>query len=32
MSKEKEVLLNENIPFDEVRCIGDDGEAYGVIS
>lgn len=32
LSKEKEVLLNENIPFDEVRCIGDDGEAYGVIS
>lgn len=31
MSKE-EVLLNENINFKEVRCVGDDGEAYGIIS
>lgn len=31
MSKE-EVLLNENINFEEVRCVGDDGEAYGIIS
>lgn len=32
MSKEKEVLLNEEIRASEVRCVGDDGEAYGVIS
>lgn len=31
MSKE-EVLLNDNINFKEVRCVGDDGEAYGIIS
>ena len=31
MSKE-EVLLNHNIRFDEVRCVGDDGEVYGIIS
>ncbi|HEG2386109.1 TPA: translation initiation factor IF-3, partial [Campylobacter jejuni] len=32
MSKEKEVLLNEEIRADEIRCIGDDGKAYGIIS
>lgn len=32
MSKEKEIFLNEEIRASEVRCIGDDGEAYGVIS
>lgn len=32
MSKEKEVFLNEDIRASEVRCIGDDGEVYGVIS
>ncbi|WP_228568762.1 translation initiation factor IF-3 [Campylobacter sputorum] len=32
MSKEKEVLLNEEIEAREVRCIGDDGTVYGVIS
>ncbi|PAF47143.1 translation initiation factor IF-3 [Helicobacter sp. 12S02634-8] len=31
MSKE-EVLLNEEIDFSEVRCIGDDGEVFGIIS
>lgn len=31
MSKE-ETLLNEEIAFEEVRCIGDNGEVYGVIS
>ncbi|AQW86734.1 translation initiation factor IF-3 [Campylobacter pinnipediorum subsp. caledonicus] len=32
MSRENEVLLNEDIRANEVRCIGDDGTAYGVIS
>lgn len=32
MSKEKEVYLNEEIRANEVRCVGDDGEVYGVIS
>lgn len=32
MSKEKEVLLNEEIEAAEVRCIGDDGTVYGVLS
>lgn len=32
MSKEKEVLLNEDIRASEVRCIGDDGKAYGILS
>ncbi|MDO5046497.1 translation initiation factor IF-3 [Campylobacter sp.] len=31
MSKE-EVLLNEEIRASEVRCVGDDGTSYGVIS
>ncbi|WP_170018716.1 translation initiation factor IF-3 [Campylobacter sp. RM16190] len=31
MSKE-EVLLNEDIRANEVRCVGDDGTSYGVIS
>ncbi|WP_169975416.1 MULTISPECIES: translation initiation factor IF-3 [unclassified Campylobacter] len=31
MSKE-EVLLNEDIRASEVRCVGDDGTSYGVIS
>lgn len=31
MSKE-EVLLNEDINFKEVRCLGDNGEAYGIVS
>lgn len=32
MSKEKVVYLNEDIRAKEVRCVGDDGENYGVIS
>lgn len=32
MSKEKEVLLNEEIEAREVRCIGDDGTVYGLLS
>lgn len=32
MSKEKVVYLNEDIRAREVRCVGDDGEVYGVIS
>lgn len=31
MSKE-EVLINDEIRFDEVRCVGDNGEVYGVMS
>ncbi|MFC3866978.1 translation initiation factor IF-3 [Helicobacter equorum] len=31
MSKE-EVLLNEEINLKEVRCVGDDGHVYGVMS
>ncbi|PZT47520.1 translation initiation factor IF-3 [Helicobacter valdiviensis] len=32
MSKNEEVILNEEIDFPEVRCVGDDGEQYGVVS
>ena len=32
MSRKKEVFLNEDIPASEVRCIGDNGEVYGIIS
>lgn len=32
MSREKEVFLNEDIRASEVRCLGDDGEAYGILS
>ncbi|MBK1963469.1 translation initiation factor IF-3 [Campylobacter novaezeelandiae] len=32
MSKEKEILLNDEIRADEIRCIGDDGKVYGIIS
>ena len=32
MSREKEVLLNEEIRANELRCIGDDGKVYGIIS
>ncbi|PAF52047.1 translation initiation factor IF-3 [Helicobacter sp. 13S00477-4] len=31
MSKE-EVMLNEEINFSEVRCVGDEGEVFGIIS
>ncbi len=30
--KQKEVLLNRDIRANEVRCIGDDGTQYGIIS
>ena len=32
MSREKEVLLNEDIKAEEIRCVGDDGKVYGIIS
>lgn len=32
MNKERDVLLNEEIQADELRCVGDNGEAYGVMS
>jgi translation initiation factor IF-3 len=32
LSKDKEVYLNDEIRASEVRCVGDDGTAYGVIS
>lgn len=32
MSKDKEVYLNDEIRASEVRCVGDDGTAYGVIN
>lgn len=32
MSKKKEVLLNHEIRANEVRCLGDDGTQYGIIS
>lgn len=31
-TKKDETLLNEAIRFPEVRCIGDDGTQYGIIS
>lgn len=32
MSKNDDVILNEEIDFPQVRCVGDDGEQYGLIS
>ncbi len=32
MSKSKDVMLNDDIRASEVRCLGDDGTQYGVIS
>ncbi len=32
MSKKDEVMLNQNIRANEVRCLGDDGTQYGIIS
>ncbi|WP_458700590.1 translation initiation factor IF-3 [Sulfurospirillum sp. 1307] len=32
MSKKKEVQLNHEIRASEVRCLGDDGTQYGIIS
>lgn len=31
-NKKDDVLLNERIRFDEIRCIGEDGEQYGIIA
>lgn len=31
-NKKDDVLLNERIRFDEIRCIGDDGEQHGIIT
>ena len=32
MSKSKDIMLNHEIRASEVRCIGDDGTQYGIIS
>ncbi len=32
MSKKDEVMLNDDIRAKEVRCLGDDGTQYGIIS
>lgn len=32
MSKDKVVYLNEDIRAKEVRCVGDDGEIYGILT
>ncbi|MBD5165118.1 translation initiation factor IF-3 [Helicobacter sp.] len=32
MSKNDEIVLNEEIDFPEIRCVGDDGEQYGLMS
>ncbi|MDX1808623.1 MAG: translation initiation factor IF-3 [Sulfurospirillaceae bacterium] len=32
MSKDKDIMLNQEIRANEVRCIGDDGTQYGIIS
>jgi translation initiation factor IF-3 len=32
LSKQKEVMLNDEIRASEVRCVGDDGTQYGIIS
>jgi len=32
LSKSKDVLLNNDINIPQVRCIGDDGTQYGIIS
>lgn len=32
MSKDKNILLNDQIRAREVRCLGDDGTQYGIIS
>ena len=32
MSKDKEVVRNDDIRAREVRCLGDDGTQYGIIS
>ncbi len=32
MSKKDDVLLNEKIRFDEIRCVGEEGEQHGIIT
>lgn len=32
MSKNDEIILNEEIDFPQIRCVGDDGEQYGLMS
>lgn len=32
MSKNDDVILNEDINFSQVRCVGDDGVQYGLMS
>lgn len=32
MSKNDEIVLNEEIDFPQIRCVGDDGEQYGLMS
>lgn len=32
MNKNDDVVLNEDINFPEVRCVGDDGEQFGIVS
>lgn len=32
MNKNDDVVLNEEIDFPQIRCVGDDGEQYGLIS
>lgn len=32
MNKNDDVVLNEDINFSEVRCVGDDGEQFGIVS
>ena len=32
MNKNDNVILNEDIDFSKIRCLGDDGEQYGVIT
>ncbi len=32
MSKKKDAVLNDEIRAREVRCLGDDGTQYGIIS
>ncbi|WP_297811471.1 translation initiation factor IF-3 [uncultured Helicobacter sp.] len=32
MSKNDDIVLNEEIDFPQIRCVGDEGEQYGLIS
>ncbi|HOI84085.1 MAG TPA: translation initiation factor IF-3, partial [Campylobacterales bacterium] len=31
-NKKDDVLLNERIRFDEIRCVGEEGEQHGIIT